>query len=578
MLTRFRIERFKAFVVAELDLGTQVVFIGPNNCGKTSALQALALWEVGVRALNAVRSGQDHAVINRRSLLAAPVPQASLLWRDMVTEATTENQEPVTIQLTAHGVHEGTEWFCGLAFTFANEESFACRLISSSERQESRDERTETAADAPLLLPTGATRTNLSFLPPMSGLATEEILLQRGGINTRTGEGRTAEVLRSLCHLVWSENRDAWHEVVERIKELFAVSLEDPLRDAASDKVTLAYRDRRGIRLDLSSAGRGLQQTLLLLTHLAANPGTVLLLDEPDAHLEPLRQTQTVRLIVSMAEATGGQVIAASHSEVVLNEVAERGVVVAFLGNQPRRIDGRSHAMQVRKALIQYGFDHYVQAERTGWVLYLEGSTDLALLQAFAKRLGHVAAQAALAAPFLVPVLNQPKLVNEHFHAIRLAKPDLVAVSIFDDFGQSAQVQPPVVLHQWRRRELENYCCQRETLLGWAAAKARQHLGEHLAQDLAAGWVNVMDACIKELETASTTLGRPSPWSAEVKASDDVLAPLIKNFYTRLDLGTLTNKSDYHELVEHVANEAIDSEIIAALDLIADTSAQARPA
>ena len=30
----------------------------------------------------------------------------------------------------------------------------------------------------------------------------------------------------------------------------------------------------------------------------------------------------------------------------------------------------------------------YYQAEQTGWVLYLEGSTDLAILQAFAKRLG----------------------------------------------------------------------------------------------------------------------------------------------------------------------------------------------
>ena len=322
----------------------------------------------------------------------------------------------------------------------------------------------------------------------------------------------------------------------------------------------------------------GLQQTLLLFTHLAANPGAILLLDEPDAHLEPLRQTQTFRLIVDMAKTTGGQVIAASHSEVVMNEVAEQGIVVAFLGHRPRRIDVHAHGAHVRKALIQYGFDHYVLAERTGWVLYLEGSTDLALLQAFAKRLNHGAAQAALGSPFMVPVCNQPKLVNEHFHALQVAKTDLVGVALFDSFGTPAQVHPPVALHQWRRRELENYCCQREALLEWAAAKARQHLGAHLAEDLAAGWVTVMETCISNLENALATMDKGSPWSSTIKASDDVLAPLIKKFYDALDLGTLTNKSDYHEIVDYLPVSAIDPEITTALDLIAATAARACPA
>ena len=53
----------------------------------------------------------------------------------------------------------------------------------------------------------------------------------------------------------------------------------------------MTYREQQ-VRLDLSSAGRGLQQTLLLLAYMYSNPGAVLLLDEPDAHLEILRQRQ----------------------------------------------------------------------------------------------------------------------------------------------------------------------------------------------------------------------------------------------------------------------------------------------
>ncbi|HVA23197.1 MAG TPA: AAA family ATPase, partial [Chloroflexota bacterium] len=47
MLTKITIRNFKRFDDVEIELGSPVVFIGPNNSGKTSALQALALWDVG---------------------------------------------------------------------------------------------------------------------------------------------------------------------------------------------------------------------------------------------------------------------------------------------------------------------------------------------------------------------------------------------------------------------------------------------------------------------------------------------------------------------------------------------------
>lgn len=41
------------------------------------------------------------------------------------------------------------------------------------------------------------------------------------------------------------------------------------------------------------------------------------------------------------------------------------------------------------ESLRQFGADHYVRARETGHVLYLEGSTDLVILRAFADRLLH---------------------------------------------------------------------------------------------------------------------------------------------------------------------------------------------
>ena len=49
MLTKLTIRNFKRFGEVEIELGNPVVFIGPNNSGKTSALQGLALWDAGLK-------------------------------------------------------------------------------------------------------------------------------------------------------------------------------------------------------------------------------------------------------------------------------------------------------------------------------------------------------------------------------------------------------------------------------------------------------------------------------------------------------------------------------------------------
>jgi len=67
-------------------------------------------------------------------------------------------------------------------------------------------------------------------------------------------------------------------------------------------------------------------------------------------------------LLTEVAHAQGGQIIAASHSEVVLNEAADRDIVIAFVG-EPHRIDDRGS--QLLKSLKEIGYDQYYQAEET---------------------------------------------------------------------------------------------------------------------------------------------------------------------------------------------------------------------
>ena len=344
MLTKLICRNFKNFGDVEVELGNPVVFIVPNNSGKTTALQALALWDIGIKRWNELRGGRPQTrrrpgvAINRRDLISVPVPNARLLWRDLQVRDVQriggrQQTQNVRMDIIVEGVTADKQWACGLEFDYANQESFYCRPLRLPAADGGVLER--------MVVPEEATNLNVAFLPPMSGLASNEIQLTQGAIDVRVGEGRTAEVLRNLCYQVLQEGEDKkkWETICKQIQDLFGIELNEPYI-LGRGEIEMSYRDKSGTSLDLSSSGRGLQQTLLLLAYIVSHPGSVLLLDEPDAHLEILRQRQIYQMLTELAKKHGSQIIAASHSEVILNEAADRDVVVAFLGS-PHRVDGR---------------------------------------------------------------------------------------------------------------------------------------------------------------------------------------------------------------------------------------------
>jgi hypothetical protein len=294
------------------------------------------------------------------------------------------------------------------------------------------------------------------------------------------------------------------------------------------------------------------------------NPGSVLLLDEPDAHLEILRQRQIYRLLSDAAERMESQVIATSHSEVVLNEAAGKDVVVAFVG-KPHRIDDRgSHVL---KSLRDIGFEHYYQAELQGWVLYLEGTTDLATLQAFAKKLNHPLAP-YLEMPFVHYVENQPQKARDHFHGLREAKPDLVGFLLCDRLERALQPSAQLDERMWKRREIENYLCQRATLLEFARFQGRELYAGPLLEPLAQDFEQAMERSIEDLVPRVAQQNPADPYWVNTKVSDDLLNPLFSRFYEYLDLPNLMPKSNYHRLASHVAAGDIDGEVSEILDAI----------
>ncbi len=575
MLTKLTVRNFKRFGEVEIELGNPVVFIGPNNSGKTSAMQALALWDIGLKRWNEKYSGKrtpqnrPGVTINRRDLLAIPVPSAALLWRELHTRVVqrvegSQRTDNIRIDLIVEGVTQDKAWTCGLEFDYANPESFYCRPLRLGEGK--TPER--------MPVPDEAGSTQIAFLPPMSGLAATETRLDQGAINVRVGEGRTAEVLRNLCFKVKNDSPERWKELVDQIDDLFGSKLNDPRYVAERGEIVMEYREH-GTDLDLSSSGRGLQQTLLILAYMYANTGAIILLDEPDAHLEILRQRQIYKLITDVAEERGNQIIAASHSEVLLNEAAGKDMVIAFVG-PPHRIDDRGS--QVLKALREIGFDQYYQAQQTGWVLYLEGSTDLEILRTFAKGLGHERAIKELERPFVRYVGNQPKQAADHYYGLKEARRDLKGVALFDRLEDDMPEGGTLECLMWKKREFENYFCTRATLEAYARSSASEDDSMPLFTAAEASRrLKAMREAITEIEGALERLDKGSPWGSDIKASDEFLTPLFKAYFDKLELPNLMAKKQFYELASHVPEEKIDPEISEKLDTIVRVAESAKP-
>jgi hypothetical protein len=119
---------------------------------------------------------------------------------------------------------------------------------------------------------------------------------------------------------------------------------------------------------------------------------------------------------------------------------------------------------------------------------------------------------------------------------------------------------------------VENYLCTRRTLAAYAEKLVRDRDGELFSR---VGNTQ-MDEAVAEIENALRSLGKPSPWDADAKVSDDFLTPLFAKFFARLGLPNLMSKTNFHVLAPYLPTDEVDPEIKDKLDLIIETAGRAR--
>lgn len=552
MLRKIRVNNFKK-LNATLDLSQTVVFVGPNNSGKSSILQAITLWSLGLAKWAEAKKESKAkkrvgVAINRKDLINIPVPSAKQLWKDLVVRGSGKSKGKQTInikiEIEVEGFTDGENWKLGFEFDYANSESFYCRIINHNHHEDNIK---------------FALREKIGLLPPMSGLAGEEDKLELGSISSRIGEGKTADVLRNLCWYVLNSKPEKWNELTNIIATLFGITINEPQYDIFTGKITMTYEENRK-KFDLSNGGRGFHQILLIFSYIYANNNSIILLDEPDAHLEILRQKQVFNILSEKLKRENAQLMIATHSISVLDEATEKSSIIAFIG-KPHIVNNKS---QLVKSLTSIGFEQYLLAEQKGWILYLEGSTDLSILKEYAKILNHPVLP-YLESPFVKYVTNLPSVAREHFYGLQEGVSKLKGVALFDKINAKLQ-QNDLVEMMWKRREIENYLPIPEVIERYVSEPSKDLFSLHDTE--------LMADIIKDEIPPAALKDKNHSWWINSKISDDLLDKVFSKYFQTRKMPILFNKSDYYILASFSKADELEPEITEKLDLIYETASQ----
>jgi hypothetical protein len=546
MLTKITVRNLKRLRQAEIALTGSVIFAGPNNFGKTTALQALALWHFATRRWIEEREDtpskakeRSGVAITRRDFTAIPVRRLDLLWTGRAVGRRKGEARPPLIEIIIEGRDGDSVWTWGMELQYQGAELLYCRASEAKP------------------VPDPVRRLTVIHVPPLGGIQTDEEKREPGIQDRLIGEGRPGDILRNLLLQIAEREPDAWHRLSGHFEEMFQVTLQKPVFSGTYITAEYIPKHAAGKRpkpLDIAAAGSGFHQVLLLLAFFYARPGAVLLLDEPDAHLHVILQRDVYALMRRVASDRGAQLIISTHSEVILDET-DPSRIVAFTGEHPHTLVTSSQKAQLKKALTRLRSLDFLLADQVRSVLYVEGETDAGILREWARILEHPAYD-FLEKPFFHPLGgNDLGEAREHFYALREAYPDLRGACVLDRRDRprpDGWIEPSLFF--WPRRETENYLLHPAALRRFIerkapkGARAAAAVDRHFAKQLPPGF-NPFDDGIVFLR--------------DVKASEEFLLPLLG------DCGLSTSKKDLFLIAAAMLPEEIHPEVTRALDAIA---------
>lgn len=466
MITRLTLRNFKNVGEQVYDFTQFDLLVGRNNSGKSTVLQALAIWQFCVDEFHrSKRSGSKGIQVVLPNFTALPVPEFNLLWKDRTERAYpvdkkgNKKQEFILIEILV-------EW----RRSTGNTDSFGVEIRYHSSQTIyaiprdgwAKFRACEQRGDLP----------KIAYVPPFSGLEPTEKWLDISPIRQQVGKGQPGSVLRNLLLRVCpSPVRDPdgrikkgytppadWQELAGSIERWFSVKIHEPRYESAKDVyITVEYRQNNK-DYDIIAGGSGFHQILTLLAFLYGYQLTTILFDEPDAHLHVNLQREILDYFKRKSLERDIQFLIATHAEEFVRGV-DASQIVSLLHQVPKRIESTP---VVLRAMADVSNEEITRLVASPYILYVEGESDERILRAWVDQCG---AQLAMDKVCFKSMggggkENMKARANEHFAALQQIIPGVSRLLLFDydDSDTAFHPQPDnPSLAEWKRRNIENY-------------------------------------------------------------------------------------------------------------------------
>lgn len=480
MINRVVVKNFKKFGRADFKTKDHLVIAGPNNSGKTTLLQAIAVWSEIASIwrrhrpdISREEDGNYPSInLNLLSFYSVPLADFDHLWKDKNV------QHPASIWLHTN------EWKIGFEILHKETELASIRPV----KKVSEDDL-EKYRDKPLLP---------VYIPPLSGLDIKEPLFDPVVIPARLARMQAGSVLRNLL-LAISRDQKKWSKLQEIVGDFFGYELASPSGGA---EVFARYRHfPNDVSYDMSSGASGFLQVLMVYAALLSQEASVVLIDEPDAHLHILLQDKMYRSLYEHARKNRSQLIVSTHSESLINVVDPRYLCVMRSDDLKAVADGIEQAalINILKVLDTEEIVLLQEAKNPG-ILYVEGRTDISILREWARVLGH-RLYFFLEKPFWKPTVYETRdrdggiRAEKHYEALKLVRQDTAGVELRDSDGKarkSRTLNNGLERIFWKRYEIESYLIHPVSIARFAesvggeavAEKARAYMNGKFPPDV----------------------------------------------------------------------------------------------
>jgi hypothetical protein len=461
MITKLTLRNFKSIREQIYDFTRFDLLVGRNNSGKSTVLQALAIWQFCVDEFHrTTRSGSKGIQVILPNFTALPLPEFNLLWTDRTDRHwPNKKQEYILIEIVIDWRDSrGAIHSFGVSLRYHSKQTIYA--IPSGGWSAFRD------YDTPGVLP------RIAYVPPFSGLEPTEKWLDDGNVREQVGKAQPGSVLRNLLLKVCPQpprdekkrvvkgyqHPEAWGEVSALVQRWFSVKLIEPeYRQGVDTRITAEYLqgDRR---YDIIAGGSGFHQTLTLLAFLHGYKPDTILLDEPDAHLHVNLQREILDYFKRKSAETGIQFLVATHAEEFVNGV-DVGQIASLLDGTPRRIESTP---AVLRAMADVSNEEIAQLMVSPRILYVEGESDERILRAWAAACGALENIDSLCFKLMGGggKKNMKERADKHYEALQQVVPGVKRLVLFDYDSNDDAFHPESGnpgLAEWKRKNIENY-------------------------------------------------------------------------------------------------------------------------